>query len=331
MLMVHIQRDHSEGINRLINKLGWDYMPFSDGIILKDTTAGINLNDIMSIPGVTEVSNCDSPYPLVSSACYKLEDVLSEKPSWSEEECVIIAGPCAVESEEQIFEAAYGVKEAGAHILRGGAYKPRTSPYSFQGLGQKGLELLAQAGKAVGLPIITEVLATGDVELVAEYTDILQIGARNMSNFDLLKAVGKCGRPVLLKRGMAATIDEWLNATEYILANGNGKVILCERGIRSFDHHTRNTLDLAAVALVKQKTSLPVFVDPSHGTGVPELVGPMSLAAIAAGADGLCIEAHPDPSKALSDKEQALTINQLASVIKEVKALSGILKVGKLY
>ena len=235
------------------------------------------------------------------------------------EEFVVIAGPCSVESEEQVMEAARLAKAAGTNILRGGAYKPRTSPYSFQGLGRVGLSYLRRAGDAYGLPIITEVVDTRDVYLVAEYTDILQIGARNMQNFTLLQEVGKCDKPVLLKRGMNATIEEWLNCAEYILNGGNKNVILCERGIRTYETYTRNTLDLSAVAALKELTHLPVFVDPSHATGRREMIKPMSLAAVISGCDGLEIEMHPNPAVALSDAEQQLTGPQLVDVIDAVK------------
>ena len=231
----------------------------------------------------------------------------------------IIAGPCSVESEEQVMVAARLVKEAGANILRGGAYKPRTSPYSFQGLGRVGLSYLRKAGDSVGMPVITEVVDTRDVYLVAEYTDILQIGARNMQNFTLLTEAGKADKPVLLKRGMNATIEEWLNCAEYILKGGNNRVILCERGIRTYETYTRNTLDLSAVAALKELTHLPVFVDPSHATGRCELVKPMSLSAVVAGCDGLEIEMHPEPEKALSDAKQQLRGDELKVLINEVQ------------
>ncbi|HRZ89714.1 MAG TPA: 3-deoxy-7-phosphoheptulonate synthase, partial [Spirochaetia bacterium] len=218
------------------------------------------------------------------------------------EEFVVVAGPCAVESEDQVVRTAVAVKEAGAKMLRGGAFKPRTSPYSFQGLGLKGLKILDKARRETGLPIITEVIDTRDVSWVGEYADVLQIGARNMQNFSLLREAGKSGRPVLLKRGMYSTLEEWLNCAEYILAEGNPNVILCERGIRTFETYTRNTLDLSIVPAVKMVSHLPVLVDPSHGTGVLGLIEPMSLAALVAGADGLEIEVHIDPPNAMSDK-----------------------------
>ncbi|HET7560676.1 MAG TPA: 3-deoxy-7-phosphoheptulonate synthase [Limnochordia bacterium] len=220
----------------------------------------------------------------------------------------LIAGPCSVETEPQIMACAEAAAAAGVDLLRGGAYKPRTSPYAFQGLGREGLLLLAKAGKATGLPIVTEVMEPQLVDEVAEWADVLQIGARNMANFALLKAVGRLAKPILLKRGMMSTIDEWLNAAEYILAEGNDQVILCERGIRTFETHTRNTLDLSAVPAVKRLTHLPILVDPSHATGVRDYVAPMSAAAVAAGADGVVIEAHPDPENALSDGAQSLDL-----------------------
>jgi 3-deoxy-7-phosphoheptulonate synthase len=232
---------------------------------------------------------------------------------------VVIAGPCAVENREQLLATARAVKAAGAQVLRGGAFKPRTSPYQFQGLGVEGLHLLAEAREMTGLPVITEVMEPDLVETVAQYADILQIGSRNMQNFPLLLAAGRHtpARPVMLKRGFAATIDEWLLAAEYIVAAGNPNVILCERGIRSFDLHTRNVLDLACVPLLHELTHLPVIVDPSHATGRRELVPPMSRAAIAAGADGLILEVHPEPGRALCDGRQSITAEQLQSIVRE--------------
>jgi 3-deoxy-7-phosphoheptulonate synthase len=238
---------------------------------------------------------------------------------------IVIAGPCAVESEAQIFEAAHAAREAGAHLLRGGAFKPRTSPYSFQGLGIAGIELLARAGAAAGLPVVTEVMEPSLVEPVAAFADVLQVGSRNMQNFPLLRAVGRSGKPVLLKRGFAATIDEWLLAAEHILLEGNQQVILCERGIRGFDPHTRNVLDLAAVPLLHQLTHLPVLVDPSHATGRADLVVPMAIAAVAAGADGLLIEMHPHPDQALSDAEQAISPAALRALVARAPAVHAAL------
>ncbi len=238
----------------------------------------------------------------------------------------VMAGPCAVESREQLLEAAEIAREGGAQFLRGGAFKPRTSPYSFQGLERRGLELLDEARAATGLKIITEVVDVTSVEMVAAYADILQVGARNMQNFKLLQAVGQAGKPVLLKRGIAATISEWLHAAEYILSEGNYQVVLCERGIRTFEEYTRNTLDLSAVGAIKQLSHLPVIVDPSHGTGRRELVRPMALAAVAAGADGLMIEMHPNPAQALSDGPQSLDPAEFKGLMREVTALAGFLR-----
>jgi len=240
----------------------------------------------------------------------------------------IIAGPCSVESERQLMETAVAVKAAGAQMLRGGVFKPRTSPYSFQGLGLKGLKILDKARAATGLPIVTEVLDTRDVSWVSEYADVLQIGARNMQNFSLLKEAGKSSRAVLLKRGMYSTIEEWLNCAEYILNEGNPNVILCERGIRSFETYTRNTLDLSSVPAVKELTHLPVIVDPSHGTGRLSLIEPMSAAAVAAGADGLIVEVHINPAEALSDKDQALTPQQFSDLVRKVRGLKKFMQEG---
>jgi len=237
------------------------------------------------------------------------------------EKLVLIAGPCSVESEEQMIETAVAVKECGADMLRGGAFKPRTSPYAFQGLGLQGLKILAKARDLTGLPFATEVLDTRDVSWVAEFADMIQIGTRNMQNFSLLKEVGKLQKPVLLKRGMYSTLEEWLNCAEYIMNEGNPNVILCERGIRSFETYTRNTLDLSAVPAMKELSHLPVITDPTHGTGKPSLIEPMSLASVAAGADGLIIEVHRNPEEALSDKDQALTPRQFAGLVKKVRAL----------
>ena len=239
------------------------------------------------------------------------------------DQLVVMAGPCSVESREQVLETARVVKAAGGHILRGGAFKPRTLPYSFQGLGVEGLKLLAEARGETGLPIITEVMAPEDVELVESYTDILQIGARNMQNFTLLKRVGRAAKPVMLKRGMSATIEEWLGCAEYILNEGNPNVILCERGIRTYETITRNTLDVSAVPVIKQLSDLPVVVDPSHGTGIRSLVAPMAKAGVAAGADGLIIEVHPHPEKALSDGDQSLHPPEFVDLMRELAQIAG--------
>jgi 3-deoxy-7-phosphoheptulonate synthase len=233
----------------------------------------------------------------------------------------VIAGPCSVESEEQTVETARAVQSAGADMLRGGAFKPRTSPYAFQGLGISGLRILDKAKRETGLPIVTEVIDPRDVSWVAEFADVLQIGTRNMQNFSLLKEVGRSGRPVLLKRGMYSTLEEWLNCAEYILSEGNPHVILCERGIRTFETYTRNTLDLSAVPAIREMTHLPIIVDPTHSTGRPSLIEPMSLAAVAAGADGIIVEVHWRPEEALCDADQALTPAGFAGMMKSLRPL----------
>jgi 3-deoxy-7-phosphoheptulonate synthase len=238
------------------------------------------------------------------------------------ERVVVIAGPCSVESRDQLMETARIVKEAGCHMLRGGAFKPRTLPYSFQGLGEEGLEILAEARDETGLPVVTEVLAPGDVELVESYADVLQIGARNMQNYPLLRRVGSSEKPVLLKRGMAATMEEWLGCAEYILNEGNQNVILCERGVRGFNKVTRNTLDVSAVPVIHQSSHLPVVIDPSHGTGVRSLVAPMALAGVAAGADGVMVEVHPRPEEALSDGAQSLRPPELTDLMSQIRKVA---------
>ena len=238
---------------------------------------------------------------------------------------VVIAGPCSVESEAQILDAARAVKAAGANMLRGGAFKPRTSPYAFQGLGIQGLKMLEKAKKETGLPIVTEVVDPRDVSWVTEFADVLQIGTRNMQNYSLLKEVGKSGRPVLLKRGMYSTLEEWLNCAEYILSEGNPDVILCERGIRTFETYTRNTLDLSAVPAIKELSHLPIIIDPTHSTGRISLIASMSMAAVAAGADGMIVEVHPKPEEALCDANQALTPDIFSNIMKRLRPLRSFL------
>lgn len=273
------------------------------------------------LPGVCKATPLFSPYKLAGrESCPDDTIITVGRIQIGGGEPVVMAGPCAVESREQTRLAAQMAKEAGAQILRGGAYKPRTSPYTFQGLGRAGLEILAEVGRELGLPTITEVITPEDVPEVAQYVDVLQIGARNMQNFALLSAAGESGKPVMLKRGLAATIEEWLLAAEYILRTGNRQVILCERGIRTFEPATRNTLDLSAVALARALTHLPVVVDPSHGTGRPELIIPMARAAIAAGAHGVMVEIHPDPCSAKCDGSQALNLTELKTLVYEVNA-----------
>ncbi len=247
---------------------------------------------------------------------------LSEKVAFGGTEVVIIGGPCAVESCEQMETVAQRLSAAPVQALRGGVYKPRTSPYAFQGMGEEGLKILAQTRSRYNLPVVTEVMSISQIEVVAAHVDMLQVGSRNMQNFDLLKALGKAGKPILLKRGLAATIEEFVMAAEYILSHGNPDVVLCERGIRSFDNYTRNVLDLAAVAALKQITHLPVIVDPSHAVGKRELVAPMAKAAIATGADGLIIECHPEPEKSVSDARQALSLEDMVNLVQSLKPVA---------
>lgn len=273
--------------------------------------------------GVEKIVHIVEPYKLASRT-FKPEPTIIqiEDINVGDNDIVIMAGPCAVESREQLFESAKAVKKAGAQFLRGGAYKPRTSPYSFQGLEEDGLKMLYEAKQMTGLKVVTEVMDIHSIDVVSKYADVLQIGARNMQNFSLLKEIGRIRKPVLLKRGISATIEEWLNAAEYILSEGNKNVILCERGIRTFETYTRNTLDLSAVPVIKKLSHLPIIVDPSHGTGKWKLVSPMAKAAIAAGADGLIIEVHPDPKNALSDGAQSLTPDNFEALCKDIKAIA---------
>lgn len=278
------------------------------------------------VPGVTSVIRKHRPYMLATKEIRDLRSIVQVGDvQIGGDEPVVIAGPCSVETEEELIEIARAAKAAGANMIRGGAFKPRTSPYSFQGLGEDGLKCLAAARDATGLPVVTEVMEPDQVELVAEYADMLQIGTRNMANFNLLKRVGRCGRPVLLKRGFAATIDEWMMSAEYILSCGNHEVVLCERGIRSFDNSTRFTLDLNAVPLTKELTHLPILVDPSHGTGKRSLVERMSLAGLAAGADGLILEVHPEPERSMSDAAQTITLDTLGRIIARGRSLHSLL------
>ena len=274
---------------------------------------------LRAAPGVAEVIQISHPFKLVSRQLRQagtVVDVGGIKIGGGD--LVIIAGPCSVESREQLLETARSVKTSGANMLRGGAYKPRTSPYDFQGLGVEALRFLQEASNETGLPIVTEVMSEGDVEVVAEYADMLQVGARNMQNFSLLRKLATVTKPILLKRGPSATVKEWLLAAEYLLAGGNPNVVLCERGIKTFETATRNTLDLAAVALAKELSHLPVLADPSHGTGLRSLIVPLSKAAAAVGADGLIIEVHPCPERALSDGPQSLDLPGFELLMKEL-------------
>jgi 3-deoxy-7-phosphoheptulonate synthase len=318
-----------EGVVRIIEEMGYQARPMPG---TQRTAVGLVGNDgrvdssrIEAMAGVAQVIHVTQPYKQVSREWREENTLVTIAPgvTFGGPQIPLIAGPCSVESEQQIITAARAVRAAGATALRGGAFKPRTSPYSFQGLGKKGLELLALAKRETGLPIVTEAMDEEGAHLVAQYADCIQIGARNMQNYSLLKAVGKIGKPVLLKRGLAATINDLLMSAEYILSEGNEQVILCERGVRSFDPAARNMFDLTAVPIVHKLSHLPIIADPSHGTGLREKVTPMARAAVAAGADGIIVEVHPTPERALSDGGQSLYPEQFARLVTELRAIAG--------
>jgi 3-deoxy-7-phosphoheptulonate synthase len=286
-------------------------------------SAAYNSEFYERMPGVEKVVSILTPFKLVSREFRQENTIVTvDNVVFGDKKVPVIAGPCAVEGYEQLLEAALAVKQGGACMLRGGAYKPRTSPYSFQGLEKEGLEILQAVSKKVEMPVISEVTDPRTVELMSQYVDMLQIGTRNMQNFVLLKEVAKSGKPVLLKRGVSATMEEWLMAAEYIMAGGNENIVLCERGIRTFETYTRNTLDLNAVPMIKLLSHLPIIVDPSHGTGNWHLVNPMSKASIGAGADGLIIEVHPNPEEAVSDGKQSLTPSNFEQLMKELEGVA---------
>jgi 3-deoxy-7-phosphoheptulonate synthase len=312
----------------IIQEMGYEARPMPGA---QRTAVGLVGNDgrvdasrLEALPGVAQIIHVTQPYKQVSREWRAENTVVEIAPGVTVggDTVVVIGGPCSVESEEQILSAARIVKAAGGTALRGGAFKPRSSPYSFQGMGKKGLELLARAKKETGLPIVTEAMDAEGAELVAEVADCIQIGARNMQNYSLLKTVGRINKPVMLKRGMAATINDLLLSAEYILAEGNPNVILCERGVRSFDPAARNMLDLTAIPIVHRLSHLPIIADPSHGTGLRDKVIPMARAAVAAGADGLLIEVHPEPDRALSDGAQSLYPDQFAQLVGELRAVA---------
>ncbi|MDT8367815.1 MAG: 3-deoxy-7-phosphoheptulonate synthase [Longimicrobiales bacterium] len=317
-----------EGVVTTIREMGYDARPIPGAL---RTAVGLIGNDghvdttrLEGMPGVQQCITVTQPFKQVSRE-WKEDDTVIELDNGTRiggREVVVMAGPCAVESEEQILGSARMLRAAGATVLRGGAFKPRTSPYSFQGLGEEGLKLLARARDETGMAIVTEAVDPEGVDLVAEYADIIQIGARNMQNYPLLRRAGRSKTPVLLKRGMSATIDEWLLAAEYLLAEGNQEVMLCERGIRAFNTHTRNVFDLSAIPVVKELSHLPVLADPSHATGIRAMVVPMARAAVAAGADGLIVEVHPDPPRALSDGAQSLYPEQFTDLISQIGVIA---------
>lgn len=334
MLIVMKNEASKEDVERVcgvIRDMGFEPRPMPGE---QRTAIGLVGNDrrvedsrVRGLPGVARVIHVSAPYKQVSREWRKEPTVIElfNGAKIGGEKLVVMGGPCSVESEDQLMRAAECVAESGGKVLRGGAFKPRTSPYAFQGLGERGLELLAQARERFELAIITEALDPRSAAKVADFADIIQIGARNMQNFALLKEVGQLGKPVMLKRGMSATIKEWLLAAEYVVHEGNGQVMLCERGIRSFDSATRNVMDVAAIPLVKELTHLPVIGDPSHATGVRSMVTPMARAAVAAGADGIIVETHPEPNMALSDGPQALYPDQFRDLMREVEAIAAVL------
>lgn len=321
------KQDEISGVVKRVEELGLKEH-ISQGV--EHTIIGVigqtfpELRDTLELlPGVEEVIPVGKPYKLASREFHPQDTTVKvDGITIGSSEIVVMAGPCAVESEEQLLATAKAVKTAGANILRGGAFKPSTSPYHFRGFGEKALKLLAKAREETGMPVITEVMTPSDVELVASYADILQIGARNMQNFALLDEVGKTRKPVVLKRGLSSTIQEWLLAAEYILAQGNEQLILCERGIRTFETYTRNTMDISAIPIIKKISHLPIIADPSHATGKWYLVAPLSLAAIAAGANGLLVEVHPNPDLALKDGAQSLTFDNFQLLMSQLRPLA---------
>jgi len=320
-------REQIENVEKKLTQMGFRTHPIFGEVKTVIGAIGdkrsLNTQLLLTMPGVETIVPIMKPYKLVGRELKQIPTIVEVGDvKFGSNEIVVIAGPCAIESEESLIDTAMKVKEAGAKILRGGAFKPRTSPYSFQGLEEEGLKIMAAAREATGLKIVTEVVDTRDVELVASYADIIQIGARNMQNFRLLKEVGMIEKPVLLKRGLSATIEEWLMAAEYIAAEGNNNIILCERGIRTFETATRNTIDMSAIPVVKELSHLPIIVDPSHGTGSWKYVSALSRGAVATGADGLIIEVHPDPSSALCDGPQSLRPEKFAQLMKELEPVA---------
>ncbi len=320
--------DQIAGVVGTIRDMGYEARPIPGGqrtaVGLIGNDGGVDSARLQGLEGVLDVIPVTHPYKQVSRE-WREEDTVVSLANGTRiggSDVVVMAGPCAVEGEQQILEIAHRLRELGATVLRGGAFKPRSSPYSFQGLGLTGLEYLARAREETGLAVVTEALDPEGADLVAEYADIIQIGARNMQNYPLLRRAGRTGKPVLLKRGMSATIDELLLAAEYVLAEGNDDVILCERGVRSFDTHTRNLLDLASIPVVKSLSHLPIVADPSHGTGLRAKVTPMARAAVAAGADGLIVEVHPDPPRAMSDGAQSLYPEQFGELMEQIRVIA---------
>src|SRR5271167_4141114 len=326
--------DQVRAVCERIESLGFKALPVPGAgrtaVCITGNSGAVDLGSLESMPGVIECIPVSKPYKLVSRDV-KAENTVVRIPtplgdvSFGGSEVAMVAGPCAIETREQAFTIAKHVKAAGARLFRGGAYKPRTSPYSFQGLGEAGLEIMGDVRKEFGLGIITEAIDNESLDLVVEYADVIQIGARNMQNFSLLKRAGRARKPVLVKRGMSATLDEFLMAAEYLMSEGNYQVILCERGVRTFADHTRNTLDLSIVPAVQRASHLPIIVDPSHGTGKRNMVLPLARAAVAVGADGLMVEVHHDPDRALSDGPQSILPAELEQLIREVRQIAAVL------
>jgi 3-deoxy-7-phosphoheptulonate synthase len=320
-----------KGVERVITELGYrpHIMPGAarTAIGITGNSGPVDITPFETLPGVAEAIRVTKPYKLVTVDLRPEKTVVNVggEATIGGDELAIIAGPCAVESREQVFAIAEAVRRSGARFFRGGAFKPRTSPYAFQGLGEEGLKILAEVREQFGLKIVTEAVDEASADLVEKYADVLQVGARNMQNFSLLKRAGRAGIPVLLKRGLSAMLDEWLLAAEYVMSEGNYNVILCERGVRTFAQHTRNTLDLAAVPAVRRISHLPVVVDPSHGTGKNHMVTPLARAGVAVGADGLIIEVHNHPERALSDGAQSLTLEQYEHLVREVRAIHDVI------
>jgi len=334
VMQSHATEDQVRAVCARIESLGYKALPVPGAgrtaICITGNEGAVDIGSLEAMPGVIECIPVSKPYKLVSRDV-KEDDTVVRIPTPSGEVAFgggaigVVGGPCAVETREQAFAVARGIKAAGARLFRGGAYKPRTSPYSFQGLGEPGLKILAAVRDEFGLGIITEAIDNESLDLVEKYTDVIQIGARNMQNFSLLKRAGRSQKPVLLKRGMSATLDEFLMAAEYVMSEGNYNVILCERGVRTFSDFTRNTLDLSIVPAVQRRSHLPIVVDPSHGTGKRHKVLPLSRAAIAVGADGLLVEVHHDPDRALSDGIQSILPNEFAQLVAEAREIAAVL------
>jgi 3-deoxy-7-phosphoheptulonate synthase len=334
VMQSHATEEQIREVCRRIESLGFKAHPIPGAgrtaIGITGNTGAIDIGTLEAMPGVIECIPVSKPYKLVSRDVKEENTVVRIRTplgdvAFGGQAVAIVAGPCAIETPEQAFTVAERVKKAGARLFRGGAYKPRTSPYSFQGLGEPGLKILAEVRERYGLGIVTEAIDNESLDLVEKYADVIQIGARNMQNFSLLKRAGRSRKPVLLKRGMSATLDEFLMAAEYVLSEGNYNVILCERGVRTFSDHTRNTLDLSVIPAVQRRSHLPIIVDPSHGTGRRNKVLPLSRAAVAVGADGLLVEVHHEPDRALSDAMQSILPEEFEQLIEEARQIAGVL------